>query len=116
MKKALNEIGEEVIIKFMVLAYLQANFLREGISEKDFGKMASLASVGKSLNQAQFKTLRALGKIAFQLSERFRFQTTGFHLRLAGIKTPMEDLFDFHFLDSLENLDQFLNSWVAVFK
>lgn len=48
------------------------------------------------------KTLRSLGKIAFQLSERFREQTTGFHLRLAGIQTPMRELFAFDFMSQLK--------------
>lgn len=97
LKNAMNEIGADILIKFMVLAYLQANFLRPAIEDRQFQEMIRLVT-DRSLDPKHIKTLRALGKIAFNLSERFRVQTTSFHLRLAGVKTPPEDLFDFDFL------------------
>ncbi|HVK61743.1 MAG TPA: hypothetical protein VM432_09350 [Bdellovibrionales bacterium] len=101
LKNALTEIGGPTVAKFMILAYLHANLLRESIDERSFKSITTIASKD-DLNPAKLKTLRALGKIAFNLSERFRVQTTGFHLRLAGVTTPPEELFDFDYLDAIQ--------------
>lgn len=96
-KNAVEELGFPLVMRFMVLSYLNANFLRERIEEADFQAMLKISSEGP-LDSKYIKTLRALSKVAFHLSERFRQQTTAFHLRLAGIKTPTKDLFNFNFL------------------
>ena len=117
LKTALKEIGEGVVIRFLVLFYLQANFLRDKIEDRDFQKMARICAGGTSLDAKKTKTLRSLSKIAFLLSERFRQQTTGFHLRLAGIQVSSKELFDFDFLADIETptYAELLKNWVAVF-
>jgi hypothetical protein len=108
LKNAFMEIGASTVTKFMVLSYLQANHLRTSIDEKSFKRMVELTGT-KSLTAQQSKTLRALGKVAFNLSERFRIQTTAFHLRLNGIATKSTELFDFDFLAALEGQKGFAN-------
>lgn len=109
LKNAVESIGESNVIRFLFLAYLQSNFLRSGIDDSQFRAMLQLVetaaadfSPGFSKDPKNLKTLRALAKIAFQLSDRFRVQTTAFHLRLAGIQTSQQQLFDFDFLKSVE--------------
>ncbi len=103
VKNAFAEIGEATVIKFVTLAYLQANFLREKIEDREFAAMIRFATGGAELDAKKQKSLRALSKVAFQLSERFRVQTTSFHLRLAGIKTPAKELFGFDFMGELKS-------------
>ncbi|KYG63743.1 hypothetical protein AZI86_13035 [Bdellovibrio bacteriovorus] len=95
--KALTEFGEKVLVPFMVLSYLHSNFLREKIEDKDFNQIFKMLSL-ENLSDTQIKTLRALSKVVFNLSERFRYQTTDFHLRLAGVKNPYELLYKTDFL------------------
>lgn len=97
LSKALSELGEKVLIPFMVLAYLHAHFLREKIEDKDFKQIFKLLNLEK-LSDVQMKALRALARVVFNLSERFRYQTTDFHLRLAGVKNPHELLYKTDFL------------------
>lgn len=116
LKNAANEIGREIVIPFMVLAYLHSNFLRPGFSDQVFQKMLEMFA-GKPLQAKNAKTLRAIGRIAFNLSERFRLQTTSFHLRLAGIKTPRAELLDFDFLSELKSdqaFHKFLQEFTAI--
>ncbi len=117
LKNAFAEIGEKIVIKFMFLSYLQANFLRERITDSDFQEMVLIAAGDEKLDLKKLKTLRALGRLAFQLSERFRKQTTSFHLRLMGIKTPTSTLFNFNFLTLIKTaaLTKFMNQWVDIF-
>lgn len=97
LAKALSELGEKILIPFMVLSYLHSNFLREKIEDKDFKQIFKLLSL-EGLSDPQIKTLRALSKVVFNLSERFRYQTTDFHLRLAGVKNPYELIYKTDFL------------------
>jgi hypothetical protein len=100
LKNALAEFGEEFFTAFMVLCYLHSNFLREHFEDKDIKSILDLISKN-TFTDKQLKTLKALAKVVFNLSERFRYQTTGFHLRLAGVQIPMEDLFDYDFMISV---------------
>ena len=116
LKKALDEMGLPGVSRFMVLAYLHSNFLREKFDDKDIRQMLELAGLTK-LDAQQVKALRALGKVAFNLSERFRYQTTSFHLRLAGVQTPLEELVDYPFMEALKRKNQIedlLQEWVSL--
>jgi hypothetical protein len=100
-KNALKEFGKTPIIRFMLVSYLYANFLKEEINDKELKTMAEWAFDGESSDTKALKTLRFLSKTAFTLSERFRYQTTSFHLRLAGITTPAPELLNFDFMPLL---------------
>lgn len=116
LKRALEEIGVMEVSSFMMLAYLQSNFLRESITDKDLLLMLELSGL-EGLDAKHVKTLRALARVAFNLSERFRYQTTSFHLRLAGVQTPLQDLVDYPFLESLKRKPHFqsvVKDWVIL--
>ncbi|HRO66003.1 MAG TPA: hypothetical protein PL182_00410 [Pseudobdellovibrionaceae bacterium] len=100
LKKAFQEMGPLTVIPFLVISYLHANFLRERIEDQD-AKKVPLFLDKKDLTAENLKGLRSLGKTAFQLSERFRHQTTGLQLRLEGISTPLEKLTRFDFFEML---------------
>jgi hypothetical protein len=108
LKKACDGFSREAVVRFLVLSYMQSNFLRTSIDDRQFNRMLKLSGLDAS-GPAQKKLLRALGKIAFNLSERFRTQTTAFHLRLNGISTPTDELFDFDFLALIESGEKYSN-------
>lgn len=111
LKNAVDEFGSKTVFHWMVLSYLHANFLRERIGDSEISAMRALVGLEK-VDAGKIKNLRGISKVAFNLNERFRYQTTGFHLRLAGVNIPLEDLFDFDFLKELANIkgiDSFFN-------
>ncbi len=116
LKKAMQEIGDEVFMKFMILCYLHANFLTPILNDQKFEKLLSLVSKSSSdFSVPQKKSMRALSKIAFELNLRFRMVTTGFYLKLNGIATPMEELKNFDLIQTIKDrpdLIEFLNALV----
>lgn len=98
--QAMKECGEAEFFQFMLLAYLQSNFLRDGFSDTAFETCLTL--VGKSFDPKAKKTLRALAKVAFELDPRFRRVTTGFHLRMQGIGSELGRFLDFDFVLALK--------------
>lgn len=113
-RQAFAEIGADRVARVMLFSYVLANCLHPRLDERD---LATLGLGG--LEAKSVKTLRALSKTAFQLSERFRVQTTSFHLRLAGIKTPVQDLLDADVLEILRRepgMEAFLSEFLALFE
>ncbi len=106
LKAAMDQMGEQTFMKFMLLSYLHANFLKEPMNDRIFEQLLILIQTSSSesfeFTATQKKTLRALGKIAFKLNLRFRMVTTSFYLRLNGITSPMKDLLDFDFMQTLK--------------
>jgi len=100
LKKTKDDIGTEKLGLFFVLSYLHSNFLCERINESALQEILQMCQLA-DVSMASVKNLRALSKIVFNLSERFRYQTTRFHLRLAGIETPFEKLVDYNFMSAL---------------
>jgi hypothetical protein len=100
---AIKEIGFATVIRFLVLAYLHANFLRP-LEEKDFERAIALAAApeGLHLDAKHKKSLRAIAKIAFKLNPRFREVTTRFYLKLTGVNTTVNSLSRFDFLKVIE--------------
>ena len=98
-KTAVSEIGEEVVFKFMMMAYLQSNFLGKNLDEKNFDKALKIVRPSKDFTPKQTKTLKALSRVAFTLDLKFRTSTTGFHLQLNGFKLHLNDLLSFEFFD-----------------
>lgn len=113
LKNAIAKMGHQTIAKFMMMCYLQANFLREDLPEKDFNRFLQIAARNstdqsvRTFDSAEKKTLRALSKISFQLNPQFRMVTTGFYLRLAGFANSMEEMLDFDFISDLESDPRF---------
>ncbi len=104
LKNAMQDIGSEVFMKFMMLSYLHANFLTAPLTDARFENVLSLIGKDKiEFTLAQKKSMRALSKIAFELNLRFRMVTTSFYLRLNGISVPIEKLSDFDFIKSIKD-------------
>ena len=117
LKKALQDIGEHIFMKFMILCYLHANFLAPPLSDQKFEKLFSLISEKKSeFSLSQKKSMRALSKIAFELNLRFRMVTTGFYLKLNGISTPMAELKDFDFIQTMIDRPELMEFLDALIK
>ncbi|MBX3040179.1 MAG: hypothetical protein KF789_05650 [Bdellovibrionaceae bacterium] len=118
LKKAFQEIGPRTLIPHLVFCYLHANFLKDRIEDRHFQQGQTLWD-NQKLKADELKSLRSLGKTAFQLSERFRQQTTGLQLRLEGISTPLERLVQFNLVDSLmtdKKIPEFIASFANLFQ
>ncbi len=109
LKRAFAEMGEAGVFRFLLLSYLQANFLRREMSGKNLERTVKLAFGKMLVDSQQVKTLKYLAKITFTLDQRFREVTTGFHLRLCGFQKPMNELLNFDVLDLLEKKSYFQN-------
>lgn len=113
LKKAIDELGAELLIPFLMLTYLQTNFLRKTLNEVDLKKMLTLINKDQ-VSPQQIKILRSMSKLAFELSEIFRYQTTAFHLKMNGIETELEDVLDFDFLMNLKSYKELSGFWKKV--
>ncbi len=114
LKAAMAQMGEQIFMKFMFISYLQANFLKEPMTEKSFEQLLLLIQTNSTesfeFTATHKKTLRALSKIAFKLNLRFRMVTTSFYLRLNGITLPMKELIDFDFIQSIKESPDLLKA------
>lgn len=109
LKNATAEFGINNFFPYLILNYLQAHFLRDGLNEKEFNRICRLILPQKNLTPVQIKTLKALGKIAFQLNPRFREVTTSFYLRMKRFPGTLDVLLGFDFMKILEEDDRFFN-------
>lgn len=100
LKKAMEEMGPDLLIPFFILCYLYVNFLRESFSENDLRKIMSMIG-DHNVTTGEFKTLKSVAKLTFELSEVFRYQTTGFHLKINGITEPLDEILDYDFFEEL---------------
>ena len=107
LKKAIAEMGEIPVFKFLLLSYLQANFLKQELDSKNLERTIKLAFEKTLPDPQQVKTLKYLAKITFTLDHRFREITTGLHLRLCGFQKPLNQLLSFDFLELFERKNYF---------
>lgn len=117
LKKAMQEIGEELFMQFMILCYLHANFLTPTLTDQKFEKILSLiAKKGFGFSGPQKKSMRALSKIAFELNLRFRMVTTDFYFRLNGLSMPKDQLRYFDFIQTMIENPYLMNFLEALVK
>ncbi|MEK6772370.1 MAG: hypothetical protein AABY64_00395 [Bdellovibrionota bacterium] len=102
LKNAMNDLGETLIFKYLLFCYLHSNFLFNEFDEKTFKRVQKVVFGNAIFDSKAIKSLRALAKMAFTLDRRFREVTTGFYLRLCGFQTPLNELLDFDFMQTLE--------------
>ena len=108
LKDSVAVFGREIVFKFMILCYLHSNFLGDRLEDKDFERILKSLPLAKT-EPKDSKKLRAMAKIAFQLNPRFREVTTGFYLRLCGLKSGREEIRKIKFMDHLEKDDRYFN-------
>lgn len=104
LELALQDIGAAPVIRWILLSYLHANFLHDQFTEDQLQRALKLAAGGavSELSPGQIKTLRALAKICFGLDEQFKRVTTGFYLKLSGVRQDVNQLRNFDYLATLE--------------
>lgn len=103
LKKFHDEGLGSLLFNFMLFSYLHANFLCDGINERAFHQVLQMIPGAQDIDPRQKKFLRSFSKIAFQLNPRFREVTTGLHLKLQGVNTPLRQALDFDFMKIIEN-------------
>lgn len=114
LERATKEMGDVAVFKFLLLSYLQANFLKTELSDKNLNRMINLSFENSLSDTRQLKTLRYLARITFTLDQRFREITTGFHLRLCGFQKSLSELLNFNALDMIENEKSYPEFMTAV--
>lgn len=98
LKQAMDQIGEQIVFRFLWLAYLHSNFLATP-DEKSWQRTLSVAGA----TPASAKVLKAVARIAFTLDLGFRTKTTRLHLQLSGLTIPLEKLLSNDPISKLEN-------------
>lgn len=114
LKNLVKRIGLLSTIQFFVFCYLTANFQNERLDEKEFIKVMDLLRVDlghshlQNLDAKVLKSLRVLAKIVFELNPRFRTVTTGFYLRLSGLRVTSEKIRKVDFLKIIQDDSRFI--------
>lgn len=114
LEVAMQDIGPAFVVRWILLSYLHANFLFDQFTEDQFTRVLKLAMRGRAveLTLTQMKTLRALAKICFGLDEQFRRVTTGFYLKLSGVRQGVDQLANFVYFAKLET-DQVYQDYLS---
>ncbi len=111
INKLIKELGFEFIFKFVLLSYLHSNFLCKQIDDKAWTRVLNFISLNSNnlttdelpaeLVKKNYKTLKALSRISFDLNPRFRLVTSHFYLRLMGFKNS--NRLNYDFMDVIES-------------
>ena len=98
LSHAAKDIGLPSLTRFMILAYMHANYLRDSV---DINRVVRLA-VDFNVHGKTLQNLRRLSKIAFELNPQFREVTTQFYFKLHRVPGK----FDVDFLKLIEESTQ----------
>lgn len=112
LKTAEQELGLAPFLKFMILAYLQSNFLRNQLDDKNLAQALKLAFGSVQIDPKQMKSLKILARIAFTLDFQFKNETTKLHLRLCGVSLDPKTLDPFEMIFKDPRFQQFLEALV----
>lgn len=107
LKRLISEIGYPATIRFLIFCYLFSNFLHEKMNESDFQELIKILKL-QAHPTSTHKILRSVAKIAFELNPRFRWVTTTFYLRLAGLSISTTELNKIEFLKIMTGDPRFL--------
>ena len=99
--------GFAATFRLVFLSFLHSNFLKRKINPKEFDRVLRVSFGGdvlkvKSLDQKLFRDLREIFHGGFDLDPMFTGLTSSFCMRLLGIKTPLQNLFEFDFMARFE--------------
>ena len=108
IKKTLKLIGLEATFRLMLISFLHANLLKTKISASEFNRILTVALMNDpkkrlALDQKTMGLLREVFLGGFDLDPLFTIRTNRFCLRLMGINSKLDQLFNFDFLEFFEN-------------
>lgn len=102
INKLIKEMEFEFIFKFVLFSYLHSNFLCKQIDDKAWTRILNFISLNSNLDKLpaelikkNYKILKALSRISFDLNPRFRLVTSHFYLCLMGFNNPNRLNYDF---------------------
>ena len=107
LRTAVSKIGFTATFRLVFFSFLHSNFLKRKINPKEFDRVLRVSFGGdvlkvKSLDQKLFRDLREIFHGGFDLDPMFTGLTSSFCMRLLGIKTPLQNLFEFDFMARFE--------------
>ncbi len=140
LRAAVAKLGFDPVFKVVFYSFLHSNLLKRKISPKDLDRVFRLALGGKtqsknavsstsnqkgatvpgaasSIDQKLQKDLREIFHGGFDLDPMFTGLTSSFCLRFMGMKTPLQNLFDFDFMARVESSPahlQLVNAYSAL--
>ena len=102
--RAIDQIGFDATLKLIVLSFLHSNFMYEKLPRWQFLKFMDFVHDGRSprLGTAATRNLLLLARRGLRLAPGFRMFTAAFYFKFVGIRSPLEPLLDFDYLDALE--------------
>jgi hypothetical protein len=106
LQNLISDIGLDSALSFLIFCYLHSNFRYDNINEQDFRAILKNLSIEFNKDSKIIKNLKGVSRIAFQLNPRFIDLTSGFYLRLNGLKMPDSN---FKLMDNLALDSRFLN-------
>ena len=90
-KKVIDQNGELILMKLLLLAYLYSNLLRYEVPEKQFSEILDLLQVEQS-NKSKVREIKKLISVAFTLDEEFRTVTSALHLKLHRLSVDLKKI------------------------
>ena len=126
LRTAVAKLGFDPVFKVVFYSFLHSNLLKRKINPKDLDRVFRLSLGGKaqaknagpktsnqkgaptpgsasSIDPKLQKDLREIFHGGFDLDPMFTGLTSSFCLRFMGIKTPLQNLFDFDFMARIES-------------
>jgi len=101
LKNAVEEIGEDVLVRLIFFGYLHSNFLYNSMDENHLSRLLKLATE-KTHTAKQLKTIRSILKICFTLDAGFKEVTTRFYMRLNGVRADHRKFIKANYIQSFE--------------
>ena len=118
LKKAVDLIGFEAAFRFIVLAFLHANFLKNNVALESFDRILNIVFIHNPEGVPKFsaknqKALKDAFKVGLDLDPGFTIFTNSFCFRLRGLEDSLFDLTCFDCLKPFE-VDHRYSTWLSV--
>ena len=112
LAKSIHSFGHEMVLKILFFSFLYANLLKTKSGLNDLDRVIKICMGTKNKDSKESthkekKLLAQLFKTGFDLDTEFTTFTNRFCLRLSGIETNLEELFDYDFLQFFEKNEKY---------
>jgi len=114
LRAAVSRLGFGLVFRVVFYSFLHSNLLKRKISLKEFDRVLKLSFGGamaqvKALDPKVYRDLKEIFHGGFDLDPMFTGLTSSFCMRFMGIKTPLQNLFDFDFMGRIESSPEHLS-------
>ncbi len=105
-------IGFAKLFQFILLNYLNSNFMHFVQSEKFFEKSIQFVDIDKQIIKIYSKKLKSLARICYELNPEFKQQTSSLYLKMKKISNSIDQLNQINFFQDLET-NQLFKKWLV---